>query len=215
MALLFIDFEWWKDAKGYRLAAPEPGTLAGSLLESVGKPQRVVPNGGKRIAYRPLDRFDQLYMAFAGVQTPENLLHFIENYGPLTAHGLQPDRGDRVPFVLGQAAMFRDWLDANHRRRKELVAGVGEDGEKFGSLDFSLTANTSGVVRLRVFPRTLLSALRLQLAQTLSGGTKIRACLHCGKWFEAGPGTDRRLDAKFCSDDHRVLYNSLKRSKGE
>jgi hypothetical protein len=29
-------------------------------------------------------------------------------------------------------------------------------------------------------------------------------CAQCGMLFEAGPGTDRRFDAKFCCDDHRI-----------
>jgi hypothetical protein len=233
MALLFIDFEWWKDAKGYRLVAPERARPAEStsVLQSVGKPQRVVPNGGESRAYRPLDKFDTLYMAFAHVRTAENLLHFIEYYGPLTAHGLQPDRGDRVSFVLENAEMFRAWLDANDktpkrthgvdwqrgqkddRRRKELAAWIGKEGKRIGSLEASLTADTSGVLSFRVRPKTLLTALWLQLAQALSGGKKISACLHCGEWFEAGPDTDKRFDAKFCSDEHRIAFNSLKRSR--
>lgn len=42
--------------------------------------------------------------------------------------------------------------------------------------------------------------------------TKVCTCLHCGSYFQAGPGTDRRLDAKFCSDQHRKDFNSLKRT---
>jgi hypothetical protein len=227
MALLFIDFEWWKDAKGYHLADPEPATPIGSrtdptygfgigpsLLESVGKPQRVVPNGGKRIACRPLEKFDKLFRAFASIKSADDLLQFIKQFGPLTEAGLLPDRGENVPFVLEHAESFRKWLDANHRSRKDLAAWIGQEGKKFANLEASLTTDASGEVHLRVLPRSLLGALWLQLAHTLAGGTKIRSCVHCGKWFDAGPGTARRLDAKFCSDDHRVLYNSLKRSKG-
>jgi len=42
-----------------------------------------------------------------------------------------------------------------------------------------------------------------------------RACAHCGAMFEAGRGAGRRADAKFCSDEHRVAFNSLKRSNHE
>ena len=59
----------------------------------------------------------------------------------------------------------------------------------------------------------LLDALWLQLGQALTVSAKIRQCEHCGNWFEAGRGTGRRLDAKFCSDEHRIAFNSLKRSK--
>ena len=213
MTLLLIDFEWWKDAKGYRLADPEPATPGLSLLEGVGKPLRVVPNGGKRIACRPLEKFDKLFGAFASIKTADDLLQFIKQFGPLTDAGLLPDRGENVSFVLEQAEGFRNWLNANHRSRQDLAAWIGREGKKFANLEASLTADASGI-HLRVLPRTLLGALWLQLAHTLAGGIQIRPCVLCGEWFDAGPGTARRLDAKFCSDDHRVLYNSLKRSKG-
>ncbi len=228
MSLIDIDFEWWRDAKGYRLVAPEParpakpemGPIYGfevgpTLLERVGKPQRVLPNGGKRLPYQPLKRFHELYKSFASVRTPEDVLRFVEKFGLLTAHGLQPDLGDDVPFVLEHAARFRDWLDANQRRRQDLAAWIGKEGKNFGSLDAELTADASGALRVRVMPRTLLRALWIQLAYTLSGGIKIGTCLQCGDWFEAGPGArpPRRLDAKFCSDEHQRLYNSRKRSR--
>lgn len=37
-------------------------------------------------------------------------------------------------------------------------------------------------------------------------------CQHCREIFPVGPGTGRRLDAIFCSNDHRVRYHSLKRT---
>jgi hypothetical protein len=62
-------------------------------------------------------------------------------------------------------------------------------------------------------PNTLLDGLWLQFAQAMTRGTQIRTCMHCADLFEAGLGTGRRLDAKFCSDEHRIAFNSLKRSK--
>ncbi|MFZ0423447.1 MAG: hypothetical protein WAL80_11270 [Xanthobacteraceae bacterium] len=223
--MLLIDFEWWKDANGYRLVEAEAAKpiilradgieVTPTLMERIGKPQRVVPNSGNRLSCRPLNKFAELYKAFASIETAESVLWFIKSYGPLTEAGLEPSRGEDVSYVLEHAESFRGWLDANHRRRKELATWIGEEGKKIGNLEASLTADDTGAMRLRVQPRTLLGALWVQLAQTIAGGTMIRACLHCGGWFECGPGTDRRLDAKFCSDEHRVLFNSLKRSNGE
>ena len=223
---LLIDFEWSKDAKGYRLVDPEPARpppivhpdfqfeIRPTFLEMIGKPQRVVPNGGNSVTYRPLNKFGELYKAFANIKTAEDVLSFIANYGPLTEAGLQPDSGEEVPRVLEHAEAFRSWLNASQGRRKKLAASIGIEGTKIANLEASLATDASGTLHLRILPRNLLAALWLQLAQTLAGGIKIRACLHCGGWFECGPDTDRRLDAKFCSDEHRVLYNSLKRSKG-
>jgi len=62
-------------------------------------------------------------------------------------------------------------------------------------------------------PATLLDALWLQLGQALTSDVQFRQCERCGILFEAGRGTGRRLDAKFCSDEHRIAFNSLKRSR--
>jgi hypothetical protein len=74
--------------------------------------------------------------------------------------------------------------------------------------------DASGRFQLRILPENLLDALWLQLAQTLASGTNIHACLLCGQFFEVGQGTNKRLDAKFCSDEHRIQFNSRRRSKG-
>ena len=34
--------------------------------------------------------------------------------------------------------------------------------------------------------------------------------MNCNRLFTAGGGTDRRLDSKFCSDQHRILYHRQK-----
>jgi hypothetical protein len=65
----------------------------------------------------------------------------------------------------------------------------------------------------RVRPSTLLDGLWLQFGQAVTRGSRIQTCAHCGAWFEAGRGTGRRLDSKFCSDEHRIAFNSLKRSR--
>ena len=43
-------------------------------------------------------------------------------------------------------------------------------------------------------------------------GTIVKKCLSCEKIFEAGGNSGRRADAKFCSDQHRIKYNSDKRT---
>ena len=227
MALLFIDFEWWRCPKGYRLAPAEAPRKSEPVMHPVfgrpvpvsllggdpGKPQRVVPIDGRRVGYRPLERFGVLYRAFGYINTPDAVLNFIGNYGPLTQNGLYPSHGADVEFVLDQAQMFRSYLEAGLKRRKSLAEQIGLEGQKFANLEALITTDASGTLHLRILPRTLLGGLWLQLAQTLAGDMEIRRCGHCRKWFEAGVGTERRLDAKFCSDEHRIEFNSRKRSK--
>jgi hypothetical protein len=225
MGLIDIDFEWWRDEAGYRLVAAEPPDMRPIMnpffhrpaeptaMGSSGKPQRVVSNGGRRIVYRPLLKFDRLCKAFASVSTPEHVFHFISSYGPLTDRGLRPDLGEDVPFALNHAAAVRGWLDASERPRR-LTESI--DKERAIIADFQAQLSVvSGKVALRIVPKDLLEGLWLQLAAMFAGAENtIRACDFCGGWFTAGRGTRRRLDAKFCSDKHRIRYNSLKRGEG-
>ena len=80
MVGFFIDFQWFKDSKGYRILPPKG--LRG---------ERIVRNGGDLIAYRPLEKIDVLYALLARVETTNDLLDFIGRYGPLTRFGLSPN----------------------------------------------------------------------------------------------------------------------------
>jgi hypothetical protein len=119
--------------------------------------------------------------------------------------------GEEVEKDLEEASFFRRCLElsTSPQRIRSIIAEkrhsftlrvVPGDGRRTG-LDF------------RVDPGNFLEALRLQLFQKLSGQAHLRSCAYCAHWFEVGPGTGRRLDAKFCTDRHRILFNSLKRSK--
>ena len=60
----------------------------------------------------------------------------------------------------------------------------------------------------------LLEEIRDRLPLPPSPEEQIEAkCRYCETVFLVGPGTGRRMDALFCCDEHRVRYNSLKRSK--
>src|SRR5262249_21922293 len=119
MTDIFIDFEWYRNAKGYKLVPWK--SLAGPD-ESYPHGDCIVDNGGKWISYRPLDQFDMLCCVFARVKTPNDLLKFIHTFGPLGRGGFaagvsgpEPVRGgatwgDDVSSGLRQAKFFRDLL---------------------------------------------------------------------------------------------------------
>ena len=206
------DFEWRIDTKGYRLERLHSlkGLCSGlsSLIphdaDLSTKPLWVVRrNGGRFRDYRPLANFDMLYSHFARIKTSEELLDFIKKFGSLTKDGDFPSCGNLVSYLLPHARAFRAWLNGKGDLR----------GEYFTQLEASLKPDVSGSLHLQLVPRDLLSGLWLQLGLKLSGEKKISTCLHCGNWFEAGPGTGRRADAKFCSDEHRIEFNSHKRTK--
>jgi hypothetical protein len=214
MALIYIDFEWWRDAKGYRL---EHG--------------RIVGNGGKDLAYRPLDEFSTLYTVFAKTpQTPEGLLDFVRKFGRLTLDSQDRPKGDDVrkvlpnietiSMVLGMLAggkLPRDKQGGPFKYTAKTAMGdiVVPGGVPLpGKLRAWLAPDpTTGAWRMKLQPPSLLDAIWLQLGQAITSNADLRSCAHCGNWFQAGGRSGRRADAKFCSDECRIDFNSLRRSQ--
>jgi hypothetical protein len=211
------DFEWRRDSKGYRFEKIlGPLKPLSDRVYSMKRELGVRRKGGQLRVYRPLAEVDTLYLIFAALRTSEDVLNFVERFGSLTRYGesLDKEGGDIVRVVLDQAAFFRDWLRAGSEKRSELAKKVNQRLNKISEgLIASFVVDAKGMVRLQVTPYDLLGGLWIQLALKLSGQTTIRPCLHCGHWFEAGIRSGRRADAKFCSDEHRIAFNSLKRTK--
>src|ERR1700730_5518898 len=87
MTRFLIDFEWFKDSKGYRVVPAYDGYRA-----------RIIGNGGRRIAYRPLEKTDLLYALFANVKSLDDLLEFVGKFGPLTANAFPDIYGPHPGF---------------------------------------------------------------------------------------------------------------------
>ena len=94
MSQPFIDFEWHKDSKGYRLLEPEPPAPPKTYIHPIfkfpieetllqrdwGKPQRIARCGGKLVPYRPLEQFTSLFKFFANAAVDgPGLLGFVKN----------------------------------------------------------------------------------------------------------------------------------------
>jgi hypothetical protein len=189
---MMIELTWYRDEKGYDL-----------LPETTRLPERIVGKGGSRIGYRPLD-VPTLFRRFSEIQkTPVGALGFIEKFGPLSLDGVAGGKGEKVATVIQWAGVMES------RLRK--VKGPQDDLPR-NSFEAHLVNGGDGV-RLEFRPSTLIDALWLQLGQELSGGSEILRCLHCDQFFRAGPGAARRARTTFCSDEHRIEFNSLKRSR--
>ena len=224
MAGISIELDWTRDPKGYR------------LVEKAQPPKlRIVRNGtehpSKLPPFQPLASTDLLFKVFANTATtPEGALDFVQRFGPLTKGGWGSE-GEDVNSVMYQAEKMWGVLTAWFGRQKPpvnpivvrspiasrlpLVVNRYDTGPSI-ALDAKVVCDPlTKALKWELHPNSLLDALWLQLGQKLTAGAEIRQCEHCGDWFEAGQGTGRRLDAKFCSDEHRVLYNSLKRSRGK
>jgi hypothetical protein len=242
MASLEIDFEWYLDPEGYQLLAaeePKPVTSRNALgaimrgeftVSQVAfppwlasqpvslKPERIVRHGGDLQPYRPLQRFDSLFQIFANSGTSaDGVLHFIERFGPLTQTGLDPKVGEPVSLVISHAEAMSRILKVHSGEDEGITLARVLRGRTItlGSIQTALTTDSiTGDLRMQLTVPDLLTGLWVQLGQSLASGAAMRICDHCNMPFEVGPGTGRRLDAKFCSDEHRVTFNSLKRSKG-
>jgi hypothetical protein len=203
-----VILEWWRDPKGYRLTD-----------------QRIVrnsPNGAAEVS-SPIP--DDLFRIFLKQATSaEGLLKFMNNYGPLTRAGRDAALGEFVPTVLDRASVMRRIYGRAAANRKppsiRVAAGTLTKPSFFYDSAISFEASIQLLWNSRhkaweweFWPDTLLDALLMQLGQRLAGDTELRTCRHCGEIFDAGPGTGRRLDAKFCCDAHRISFNSLNRSK--
>jgi hypothetical protein len=232
---IFIEFEWQRDVDGYHLkpaqeplsrsAQPEEGaTLVSSrvyLAVSRRQPQRIVRRGGQLQSYRPLERFDTLFHQFARDATsPEGVFGFVGRFGPLTKDGLDENCGEDVQIGISHAAEMRQLLDAYERHDTSDIAKVlGPKGKSLldspvSTIEVKLVFDPAeNTPKLQFTVPNLVTALWFQLAQSLARGTILRKCQHCNTPFSAGPGATRRADAKFCSDAHRTVFNSLKRSK--
>jgi hypothetical protein len=211
-----IDFGWSRDTSGYvlspgKLPRKRPGQSEKEWLlraeMSDIQAERIVGKGGKLQNTKPLQNFPGLYRIFAKITSAAGLLDFVKKFGPLTFAGLPGGKGDVVEELLESASKLANQLHNFDRSSKPFVLLPSANmkmrivNEKIGP-------------RLIFSPSTLLDALWLQWALELTGGGKILQCLHCGDLFRAGPGLGRRGDAMFCCDEHRVEFNSLKRSKG-
>jgi hypothetical protein len=173
-------------------------------------------NGGAAKRYRPLEVFETLCDQFAKIKTSEDVLSFVEKFGPLTKDGLYSEKGEIVEGVLIHATAMNvlfNALSGKPIRRQMLLRHLQEN--PFADLEVTLGMDVGfKELRLRFRPACLLDALWLQAIQRFAGDAIVRRCQQCGQWFEAGPGTGRRLDAKFCSDKHRVNFNNARRTKG-
>jgi hypothetical protein len=205
--LPIIDFSWCRDPEGYRLVDSKPL-------------RKIVRNGrnGSEVPCRALSG-EEFRIFVSTATSDEGLLEFVQRFGPLTWAGWDQTHGDIVAPLIDQARWMRDLFTAAAEGH---LPPPGEDDG--GPVDIGVDSTVRAAVvwdpaakspRWCFRPNTLLDALWLQFGQSVTRGMQLRACLHCGTWFETGAGTGRRADAKFCSDEHRVAFNSLKRSKGD
>jgi hypothetical protein len=231
MGPMDVEFEWERDAKGYRLAeeAPQPTNAFKALQEprirfpeGFPMPQsdeagnwHTVRNGGTLQRYRAGDSLDLIFREFVNTPTsPEGVKEFTDRWGQLV--GGDEDGAEPVSLPIRTIRAINQFIDTwsepeNATRARVLEKALGVDGFDLGNLKVHLIFDRrTGAPRTQILVPDLYTALFLRMVEVLTSDTVLRRCAHCNALFTAGSGTDRRLDAKFCSDEHRVLFHRLK-----
>ena len=220
----FLDLKWNRCPDGYH------------LTESLSW---IVPNSDQQTTYQPFSHFDALYRQFAKIKNSGALLKFVTHFGLLDLE----EWGTSVRDYLKYAQFFRDLLlakavgpeevaDVFEQQIEREIGGTlleppmpANELDEYGQLrgvitpysplgEFCLAPDPKKGLEITIRPYTLMSGLWIQLSRKLSDKGVIRICRHCGKPFEAGPGTKKRADATFCSREHSVRFHSFKRSHG-
>ena len=213
-----IHLEWWRH-DSYGLVDSSGSQLPiGFSSGRVTKNMRIVGSGRKE-RYLASD-FETLYLDFAKLETAFDALDFVRRYGPITHSEFKGEQSDDVDYVLRQAKQVRFLLahdpeQLTHDRRKiargAFLSILKNGGLRLGEMVVGLElANDRSGIRMVMSPKSLLDMIGLQLGQALSGHSKAKLCKHCGKFFRAGPGTGRRADSDFCTQEHQREFNRVK-----
>ena len=97
--------------------------------------------------------------------------------------------------------------------KRSLAKHLGADGISLTGVEVRLFFDErTQSLRTQQVAHDLRFALTLRLYKVMVSDVVLRRCGYCNALFTAGLGTGRHLNAKFCSDEHRVLFNSLKRT---
>jgi hypothetical protein len=148
---------------------------------------------------------------FARVDEHGDITEFLD--GPIL-------EGEDVDPHLKNARLFREILEQSgkgwRRTPPSLAHSIAEALQEEPLGEISLAGDRAHGFRMVLTANSLMDGLWLQLGQKVAGLAKFRTCelLSCRQVFEVGSSSGRRLDARFCSDSHRIEFNSRKRTKG-
>ena len=220
-----ILLDWKRDSKGYELYEHRRGE------------RRIVARGAAVISIAPLKV--PLFAEFANVKTEIDLVKFMNRNGYLQAgshrgadlfrmvvdaDGKVEDHvptgetvyGENVEDHLLLAGLFRRILKRAGATRppsgkeiEELLDMLGVDDLATLEIEPDQRRGFRTVIR----PTSLAQGMAMQLMFSMDGRSDFKVCelLTCGKVFAVGPAKRRRV-SRFCSDRHRITYNSLARA---
>jgi hypothetical protein len=239
MSLISIDLDWLKDSAGYQIV--DYGKHGARIVGNGGDLVPFRPLDGNELVFIAFAkvRSRTALLDFVGhyglLKNPAYGVRYSigsssRRHSATAGVRFDPDTGQfssvkSVPAMLGEdvdshletAALFQRAMNVGTGAlRRSLLRAKIEDA--LGEIDSALGELSLVVDRQRGFrpvlrATSLLGGIWLQLSQRLSGNSRFKSCKLCGQMFEVGIAGGRRLDAIFCSDKHRVDFNSLSRSK--
>jgi hypothetical protein len=222
MSDLTPELVWHRCPQGYRLLSVDDYRREMGFPVYLRIPPdddfMVVAKTDKRELYRPLENYPTLWRSFANVRSPADFLKFTCHYGPL---GRYPDGSEPAHDALQQASRLRSLIALADRNPKKIASiyesSLREAGRSNDIGEVDIIPDPIKGVRVRIRIGSLIVGMEyqfaLELLKTRSGDIRLRECEYCGDWFATGQGTGRRLDSTFCSDQHRIDFNSRKRSR--
>jgi hypothetical protein len=198
-----IRFNWWRerDPSDYVVKGDHRRRPSFTDILHDGLPS-IAAKGVRLEPYQPLKEFPDLFAQFAAIQSADDAIKFVKNFGPLTERGLPTERGsqgkgDTFTIIVGQS--------------QAMASGTLHVGSVLCSLNTGLVAGHDGI-HLIAEPNNLLDALWLQYAEARAAGLANR-CKQCKRLFATGPDAGRRRGAEFCSIECKTKYHSLQRSR--
>lgn len=165
--------------------------------------------------YQPLEEFSGLFRTFADTPlTRAGVLSFAQQYG-LLGWWQRIDGADAIDCLDMESFAF--WCEQVQRMQRcvstwdaaQKDMGTEQATEEMratvtnnliGRVRVAFTRNRSvGGFVLEILPINLIGGLWLQLAETIAGRKKHRACKACGRWFEISPQMYRKSRV-YCSE---------------
>lgn len=241
MTALGLNLNWFKDSKGYRIV--DYGKYGARVVGNGGKLIPFRPLDGNDLVFSAFAnvRSPDTLLHFVGLygllNAPAYGVKVHTPRGATTTFGsvdftLSPDNklsevkaaptmyGERVDSHIETAMLFREILQQANKGWRRIPATLADsiaaalDERALGEI--SLAGDRERGFRVVLTANSLMDGIWLQLGQKVSGQTRFRTCElpTCGELFEVGSIFGRRTDARFCSDAHRIEFNSRRRTKG-
>lgn len=218
MVQLFVGFEWHVDDAGYQLGEPrtslnlqpfptiedpDPAIIKGKTSPTI------IRKGGTERMLKPLELRKALFQDFAELDGSEAAcIDFAGKFGYLGFHHHR-ELGERLVDWRYEIQAMGDAIELSKRNPHLLIGHRGKL-----SVDLAFVAGEGGRPSMQIEPSTLIDALWVQFAATVSVGQVVRSCNSCGKWFPTGPGA-RRSKSRFCDDQCRSNYHNRRRMKAK